>query len=189
MRSAHEIVVATARATARDRLLIAAKRGIVTEESSDQLGALVDAARALSDAGIAYAVIGGIAVGIHSDVPRATQDVDIAVVSTVPRDAIVETLGTVGFEHRGTYQHSENFRHASGEPVQVAIDGTFDAAIERAGSYEIGGSSVRVVSKDDLIAMKERAATDPACRPSKAHRDRADLEQLKGDVPDPDEGW
>jgi predicted nucleotidyltransferase len=189
MRSADEIVVATARATARDRQLIAAKRGIVIEDSSDQLGALVDAARALSEAGIAYVVIGGLAVGIHSDVPRATQDVDIAVASSVPREAIVTTLRTAGFEHRGTHEHSENFRHASGEPVRVAIDGSFDTAIDRAPSYQIGGASVRVVAKDDLIAMKERAASDPARRPSKAHRDRADLEQLKGDVPDPDEGW
>jgi predicted nucleotidyltransferase len=189
MRSAHEIVVATARATARDRLLIAAKRGIVMEESSDQLGALVDAAAALSDAGIAFAVIGGIAVGIHSDVPRATQDVDIAVASSVPRETIVTTMRAAGFEHRGTHEHSENFRHASGEPVQVAIDGSFDTAIDRATSYEIGGASVRVVSKDDLIAMKERAASDPARRPSKALQDRTDVARLKGDVPDPDEGW
>ncbi len=33
------------------------------------------------------------------------------------------------------------------------------------------------------------AASDPARRPSKALRDRADVELLRGDVPDPDEGW
>jgi len=37
--------------------------------------------------------------------------------------------------------------------------------------------------------MKERAAADPARRCSKALRDRADAELLRGDVPDPDEGW
>jgi hypothetical protein len=45
------------------------------------------------------------------------------------------------------------------------------------------------MSKDDLIAMKELAASDPGRRPSKALRDRADVEVLKGDVPEPDEGW
>jgi hypothetical protein len=40
-----------------------------------------------------------------------------------------------------------------------------------------------------LIAMKERAAADPARRPSKALRDRADVALLRGDVPEPDEGW
>lgn len=43
--------------------------------------------------------------------------------------------------------------------------------------------------KADLITMKERAAADPARRPSKALRDRADNALLRGDVPDPDEGW
>lgn len=181
--------MATARATARDRLLIAAKRGEEMDGSSDQLGALADAAGALAGAGIPYALIDGIAVGIHVDVPRATQDVDIAVVSTVSRAAIVEALQASGLEHRGTHEHSENFRHSSGEPVQVAIDVTFDAAIERAGTYEIGGWQVRVVSKDDLIAMKERSSADPARRGSKALQDRSDVALLRGDVPDPDEGW
>ncbi len=41
----------------------------------------------------------------------------------------------------------------------------------------------------NLIAMKERAAADPARRRSKALRDQADIALLRGDVPDPDEGW
>jgi len=47
------------------------------------------------------------------------------------------------------------------------------------------------LSKDDLIAIKERAAGggDPAHRRSKALRDHADVALLCGDVPDPDEGW
>jgi hypothetical protein len=46
-----------------------------------------------------------------------------------------------------------------------------------------------VVTTADLIAMKERAAADPARRRSKALRDRSDIELLRGDVPDPEEGW
>jgi hypothetical protein len=53
----------------------------------------------------------------------------------------------------------------------------------------VGNVSVRVVTTGDLIAMKERAAADPARRRSKALRDAADVELLRGDVPDPDEGW
>jgi hypothetical protein len=48
---------------------------------------------------------------------------------------------------------------------------------------------VAVVTKDDLIAMKRRAAADPARRKSKRLRDQADVELLLGDVPHPDEGW
>jgi hypothetical protein len=53
----------------------------------------------------------------------------------------------------------------------------------------VEGVAVRVVSRNDLITMKERAAADPARRRSKRLRDQADVELLKGDVPDPDEGW
>ena len=48
---------------------------------------------------------------------------------------------------------------------------------------------MRVVTTSDLIDMKERAAADPALRPSKALRDAADAALLRGDVPDSDEGW
>jgi len=37
--------------------------------------------------------------------------------------------------------------------------------------------------------MNERAAADPERRSSKRLRDPADIALLKGDVPDPDEGW
>lgn len=51
------------------------------------------------------------------------------------------------------------------------------------------GVSVAIVRKDDLIAMKERAAADPGLRRSKRLRDEADVALLRGDVPNPDEGW
>ena len=54
---------------------------------------------------------------------------------------------------------------------------------------DLGGILTPVVTTADLIAMKERAAADPACRRSKALRDQADIALLRGDVPDPDEGW
>jgi len=94
-----------------------------------------------------------------------------------------------GFELRGEYAHSVNFRHRSGEPVQLVCDPGFDAMIDRSESLELGDSVVRVVTTEALIAMKERAAGDPAIRTSKALRDRADVALLRGDVPDPDEGW
>ena len=99
-----------ARATTRDRILIAARggEGGGMGEAPDKIAALIDTARALDAIGAPHALIGGVAVGIHSGVPRATM---------------------------------------------------------------------------------ERAASDPARRRSKALRDRADVELVRGDVPDPDEGW
>jgi hypothetical protein len=82
-----------------------------------------------------------------------------------------------------------SFRRPSGEPVQIVIDPEFDAMIDRAEPLDVGSVSIRVVTTADLITMKERAAADPARRRSKALRDQADVALLRGDVPDPDEGW
>jgi predicted nucleotidyltransferase len=174
MRSVHERVATIAAATARDRALIAARRGEVMEQG-DQLAALLDLARALTDANIPYALIGGIAVGVHADFPRATNDVDVAV-TTARRPQVVEALTRPGFVVTGEFEHSINFRHASGEPVQVSFDDVFDSMIGRAETVEIGGTPIRIVTKEDLIA-------------SKALQDQVDIELLRGDVPGPDEGW
>jgi predicted nucleotidyltransferase len=82
-----------------------------------------------------------------------------------------------------------NFRHSSGEPVQLAFDPEFDPMIERAENIDLAGTNISVVRKEDLIAKKQRAAGDPARRKSKRLRDQADIALLLGDVPNPDEGW
>jgi hypothetical protein len=45
------------------------------------------------------------------------------------------------------------------------------------------------ITTADLIVMRQRAAADPARRRSKALREQADIELVRGDVRDPDEGW
>jgi hypothetical protein len=177
------------RLTARERLLIALSQGAAMDESPDKLAALADAGRALDRIGAPHAVVGGVAVGVRSGVPRATLDTDIAVRSTVERGSISEALTGAGFRLTGTFAHSMNFRHPSGEPVQFVFDPAFDPMIDRAEPLEVAGVRIHVVTTADLIAMKERAATDPARRRSKALRDQADIALLRGDVPDPDEGW
>jgi hypothetical protein len=178
-------------ATARDRHLIALWRGKddAMTDSGDKIAALSDAAQALERAGIGYALIGGVAVGIHSGAPRATADVDLAVVSTTDRSTLRTTLETAGFRCTGEFAHSINFRHASGEPLQLAMDPGFDVMIDRAERLVVGAHRVRLIACADLIVMKERAAADPQRRKSKRLRDQADVELLRGDVPDPDEGW
>lgn len=158
-------------------------------ETGDKIAALNDAARAFAGAAIPFALIGGVAVGIRSGAPRATADVDLAVPSHIAREAIRTALEGIGFHFVGEFTHSMNFRHAGGEPVQVAMDPGFDAMIARAEPLSFGGESVPLVTRADLIVMKERAAADPERRKSKRLRDRADVELLRGDVPDPDEGW
>jgi hypothetical protein len=128
-------------------------------------------------------------VGIRSGVPRATLDVDFAVTSTTDRAALTAALEARGFTRKGVFPHSTNFVHRSGEPVQLAFDPGFDAMIARAEAMALGRSSVRVVTRADLIEMKRRAAADPTSRRSKALRDQADIALLEGDVAGPDEGW
>jgi hypothetical protein len=73
--------------------------------------------------------------------------------------------------------------------VRIVLDPEIDPMIERAEPLDVAGIMIRVVTTVDLIAMKERAASDPARRRSKALRDQADVALLRGDVPGPDEGW
>jgi len=177
--------------SARDHVLIAARHGRdgTMGQTPDKLAALLDAAQALSGIGAAYALIGGVAVGIHAGVPRATLDTDLSVLSTLTRAVVIDAMQRAGFALVGEFEHSANLRHGSGEPVQLAFDAAFDAMIERAESMHVAGQTIRIIRKDDLIEMKRRAAADPKRRRSKALRDRADVELLLGDVPDPDEGW
>lgn len=159
------------------------------EPEADKVAALRDVSRALDAIAAPHALIGGVAVGVRTGIPRATLDTDLAVASSVERRSVVDALVAAGFTLRGEFAHSVNFRHPSGEPVQLVFDPGFDAIIARAEPLELGGVHVRVVTTEDLVAMKERAAADPARRRSKALRDQADVAMLRGDVPDPDEGW
>ncbi|HEU4618028.1 MAG TPA: nucleotidyl transferase AbiEii/AbiGii toxin family protein [Gammaproteobacteria bacterium] len=180
-----------AKLSARDRQLISSYRGreANVHPEPDKLAALIDTVRALEEAAVPYALIGGLAVGIHAAVPRATVDIDLAAHLGAGRDAAVQALERAGLEKTGEFRHSVNFRHATGEPVQLAFDPDFDAMIERAERFDVAGTTVVIVRKEDLIAMKRRAAGDPARRKSKRLRDQADVELLLGDVPGPDEGW
>lgn len=116
------------RALALSSALTARERSLMGEsmQPEAQLIALLDAAQALEQAQIPFALIGGLAVGIRSGIPRATIDVDLAVLTTAPRERLTRALEGAGFSQRGTFAHSINFRHRSGEPLRVAFDPGFD---------------------------------------------------------------
>jgi hypothetical protein len=174
----------------REHARIAASRGEdAAMAGPDKLAAIADALTALERAGVRGALIGGVAVGIRSGVARATLDTDLAVPSSIDRKKIIAGLVGAGFSLRGEHRHSINFRHASGEPVQLVLDPGFDAMIERAEVVRLDTLAVPVVTTEDLIEMKQRSAADPERRRSKSLQDAADVALLRGDVPDPDEGW
>src|SRR5687768_605279 len=125
---------AAAAATRREQRLRAGLLGYTSSvtELPDKLGAIAAAAGTFAEHGVAYALIGGLAVGIRSGVPRATLDVDFAILTTVDRQWLGDVLSARGFVRTGVFPHSINFEHTSGEPVQLAFDPLFDAMVLRA---------------------------------------------------------
>lgn len=85
----------------------------------DKLAAIRAAKVAFRDAGVSYALIGGVAVGVRSGVARATLDVDFAVPTAVDRAGLIARFLTHGFQLKGQYSHSINLRHDSGEPCSA----------------------------------------------------------------------
>jgi hypothetical protein len=183
-----QILAVTSSLTATARALIGGS-SMADLQPGNQLDTLLDAVSGLDAAGVQSALIGGLAVGIRAAVPRATMDVDLVAVSGVERSAVVAALTAAGFTHQGSFAHSENFLHTTGEPVQVAFDPAMDGAILRAEVIAVGDRTIRVVQTDDLIAMKERAGQDPSRRPSKALRDLADVALLREDGAELEDGW
>ena len=184
-----DVLQAIVRATRREQALLSGGAGGSMTDLPEKLGAIAAAHDVFEANSLRYALIGGVAVGIRSGVPRATLDVDFAVHTGVDLGALCVVLTAEGFALKGRFPHSVNFVHVSGEPVQLAFDPGFDAFVERAELLSFGAIQVRVVTKDDLIAMKRRAASDPSRRRSKALRDAADVALLEGDVPGENEGW
>jgi hypothetical protein len=180
-----------ARASSREQELLSRRSGCqaAVARLPDKLAAIQAASRAFIEAGVAYALMGGLAVGIRSGVARATLNVDFAIPTTADRATVIARFLSHGFTLKGQFAHSINFAHESGEPVQLAADSAFDPVIARAEPMNFGDITLPLVTTEDLIAMKQRAAADPGRRRSKALRDQADIALLQGDVGDPDEGW
>jgi hypothetical protein len=77
---------------------------------------LTGTVRVLQAAGVRYALIGGVAVGMHAEVPSATLDVNFAVnfavsFGTRTRQIAAAALEGAGFRKTGEFEHSINFRH------------------------------------------------------------------------------
>src|SRR5678815_5346053 len=81
---------------------------------------LLELVRILAEERVSYALIGGVAVQIHSTDPRTTLDIDIVVKSydQVPRAA----LEAAGFRWHGRHAHSDNWSGPGPTPVQFTDD-------------------------------------------------------------------
>jgi hypothetical protein len=130
---------------------------------------LLAVARILAEAGVPYAIIGGVAVQIHLPEPRTTLDIDIAVAGGVPRERLI----AAGF----TFAHLD-WRGPDETPIQFTTDPSLAGAISRADIVERAGVRLRVIRRIDLLHEKLRSGSDPARRRSKRLQDLGDVEAL-----------
>jgi hypothetical protein len=139
---------------------------------------------------VPYALIGGVAVQVHTAEPRSTLDVGLAVprYADVPRAAL---LGA-GFEHTGRHDHSDNWRAPGPGPLKLRTAIQFSAedlgiadAVAHADILDLeGGLRLRIATVADLIALKLVAAEELKRRPSKREHDVADVLALLEEHPE-----
>lgn len=138
---------------------------------------------------VPYALIGGVAVQLHTEEPRSTLDIDLAVptYADVPREALLEA----GFEHTGRHDHSDNWRAPGPGPLKQRTAVQFSAedegiadAVEHASIIDLDGVPLRVATVADLIVLKLVAAAEPRRRPSKREHDVADILALLEEHPE-----
>lgn len=159
-------------------------------EGDSKEGPLRHVAELLDREGVAYALIGGVAVQLHTAEPRSTLDIDLAVpaYADIPRDALI----AAGFDHTGRHEHSDNWRAPGSAPlnqrtaVQFSAEGDGIAgAVAHASVVNLaGGVRLRVASVADLILLKLAAADATARQPSKPQHDLADVLALLEEHPE-----
>ena len=143
---------------------------------------LLKVVRALNDAGVPYALAGGLAVTVHG-YPRLTKDIDLI----IPPDAIEEALeavGALGFtlpaapmtfrkgqEGEQRIHRISRIEHEEVLTIDFMLAGAFleDVWADRE-QYELDGIPIVVASRKGLIKMKRSAGRS---------QDLADLERLE----------
>lgn len=138
--------------------------------------ALAALVRLLDAAGVAYAIIGAVAVQVHHPDPRTTLAIDVAVLSaeSIP----CEALDAAGFTSTGSFEHSENWVAENGTPVQFTADRELAAAVLAADAIRLENVTLRVIRVVDLVRQKIRAGSDPARRRSNRFSDLVDAQGL-----------
>lgn len=154
---------------------------------ADKESAILEVARIFEEAGVPYAIMGGVAVQVHTEEPRTTLDLDIALRSQ--SDVPAAALLAAGFKHEHTFEFSDNWRAPGPLPrkqrtaVQFSADALTAEAVDRAGTVMLGGMEIPVVSPRDLVLLKLAAALEPRRRKSKRISDYGDIVRLLEEHP------
>ncbi len=187
MSTGHETVQIRLAVGFRLDSLWAETMGIDPSDTKERALRLV--AELLNRAGVAYALIGGVAVQIHTTEPRTTLDIDVAVprFTDVPRAELL----AAGFDHTGRHELSDNWHAPPAGPGSLRTTVQFSAedvgiadAVSHAELTDLAdGLRMRVAVPADLIVLKLAAASEPRRRPSKRQHDLADVVALMEEYP------
>jgi hypothetical protein len=147
----------------------------------DHLATLRDWVRHAEQAGIDYAVIGGVALWAHvsDEQQRTTKDLDV-VIRGKPEEAAARVAGQMEPAFEIARRVSDDFvelRHApEGTPVHLISEQSTGIAgiVERAATLTVLGAAVRVADVRDFIRSKLRASGSAA----RARRYRQDLQDI-----------
>jgi hypothetical protein len=143
----------------------------------DLRSVLLELHAALDAAGIAHALIGGLALAAHG-AGRATVDLDFLADGARAGD-VDEILRARGYQRLPLPEDLGNY--LSEDPVRVRVDFPFArraiarAMLARAALLDVLGTSLRVADASDRIGLKVRASSDD---PSRTRHDLADVEKL-----------
>lgn len=139
---------------------------------------LIGLTAALDEAGVEYALVGGLAVAVWG-APRATRDIDLLVRPEAVGDAL-DAAATRGLDIRAppmTFRDGmrlERVSRAEGTELLtvdfILVDENLESAWRSRERLKAGAADLCVISREALIAMKALAA-----RP----QDIADIERLK----------
>ncbi len=145
--------------------------------------ALAAIARELSERGRRFALVGGLAVSVRSEI-RFTRDVDIAVGVADDADAeqLIYQLGQRGYRALASVEHETAHRLSTVRLLgtdSIRIDLLFASSgieseiVERANAVEIATAGfVPVAAAEELLAMKVLSMTDMRLQ------DRLDAQRL-----------
>jgi hypothetical protein len=138
---------------------------------------LVRLSAAFQEAGIDFALIGGLALAAHG-AARATAGLDLLADGACDADVHRILLG-LGYEC--LHRTPDVANYAASEPAHGRVDFVFarqkygKAMLARAAAHPVLGVSLRVVDAADLIGLKVQASSND---PSRRHRDLADIQSL-----------
>lgn len=132
---------------------------------------------ALEEAGIAHALIGGLALAVHG-AARATSDLDL-LADGARADDVDRILRARGYECLRRTENVANYVSAS--PERGRVDFLFAqraygrAMLARAAVHSVLGAQLRVADAADLIGLKVQSTSND---PTRRYLDLADIDRL-----------